>query len=125
VGGRYADLRIAHDGRIKPIWDGSATVRGNAIAEIRPINFWNPDKRIVCDGDHLEWEALITGDFGDFDLFLREPDAGKLELQTAHASVDLPIAEIGAGPTSRGAGGLARHLSVRCLPGSRVRVVSG
>src|SRR6185369_8555735 len=26
------------------IWDGSATLYGNTIGEVRPINFWNPDK---------------------------------------------------------------------------------
>ncbi len=98
------------------IWDGSATVRGNAIAEVRQINFWNPDKRIDRDGGRLEWEALTTGNFGGFDLFLEEPDAGWLEVLTDHGNLDLAIAEIGAEPTMCDAGGLARKLSVRRLP---------
>jgi hypothetical protein len=100
------------------VWDGSATVRGNAIAEVRPINFWNPDKGIERAGDRLEWEALTTGNFGGFDLMLREPDGGRLEILTEHASLDLPIARIGADPVIREAGGLARKLSVRRLPES-------
>ncbi len=98
------------------IWDGSATVRDNSITEVGRINFWNPDKRIDREGDYLEWEALTTGNFGGFDLFLRDPDAGRLEVLTEHASLDLPISEIGAEPVGCEAGGLARKLSVRRLP---------
>lgn len=98
------------------IWDGSATVRGNTIAELRRINFWNPDKRLDRDGDYLEWEALTTGNFGGFDLLLAEPGAGRLEVLTEHANLDLSIAEIGAEPVVCEAGGLARRLSVRRLP---------
>ena len=98
------------------IWDGSATVRGNTIAELRRINFWNPDKRLDRDGDYLEWGALTTGNFGGFDLMLGDPDAGRLEILTEHANLDLAIAEIGAEPMVCEAGGLARKLSVRRLP---------
>jgi hypothetical protein len=98
------------------IWDGSATVRNNAISEVRRINFWNPDKRIEREGDNLEWEALTTGNFGGFDLMLRDPRAGRLEVLTEHANLDLPIARIGAEPVICDAGGLARKLSVRRLP---------
>ncbi len=98
------------------IWDGRATVYGNAIAEIRPINFWNPDKRINRDGSHLEWEALTTGNFGGFDLYLGEPDAGRIEVHTAHATISLPVAEIGDEPVLRDAGGLGRRLSLCRLP---------
>jgi hypothetical protein len=98
------------------IWDGSATVRGNAIVEARRINFWNPDKRIDREGDYLEWEALTTGNFGGFDLVLREADAGRLEVLTEHANLDLAVAEIGDEPIVCDAGGLARRLSVCRLP---------
>ena len=60
------------------IWDGSATVARQPIAELRRINFWNPDKRLDREGDYLEWEALTTGNFGGFDLMLGDPDAGRL-----------------------------------------------
>ena len=83
---------------------------------VRRINFWNPDKRIDRDGDDLEWEALTTGNFGGFDLMLGDPDAGRLEILTEHANLDLAIAEIGAEPVVCEAGGLARKLSVRRLP---------
>jgi hypothetical protein len=98
------------------IWDGSATVRGNAIVEARRINFWNPDKRIDREGDYLEWEALTTGNFGGFDLVLREADAGRLEVLTEHANLDLAIAGVGAEPIICDAGRLARKLSVYRLP---------
>jgi hypothetical protein len=98
------------------IWDGSATVRGNAITKVRRINFWNPDKRIDREGDYLEWEALTTGNFGGFDLVLREAEAGWLEVLTEHANLDLAIAEVGAEPIVCDAGGLARKLSVCRLP---------
>jgi hypothetical protein len=83
---------------------------------VRRINFWNPDKRIDREGDYLEWEALTTGNFGGFDLVLREAEAGWLEVLTEHANLDLAIAEVGAEPIVCDAGGLARKLSVCRLP---------
>ena len=61
---------------------------------------------------------MTTGNFGGFDLFLRDPDAGRLEVLTEHASLDLPISEIGAEPVVCEAGGLARRLSVGACPSS-------
>ena len=65
--------------------DGARTMRSPRCGR---INFWNPDKRIDREGDYLEWEALTTGNFGGFDLVLREPDAGRLEVLTEHANLD-------------------------------------
>ncbi len=100
------------------IWDGAATIAGNDIAEIREVNFWNPDKRVVHNGGTLAWEALTTGNFGGFDLFLRDPRAGRLAVRTVPASLDLSISEIGARPVVEEAGGLGRRLSVWRLPES-------
>jgi hypothetical protein len=59
---------------------------------------------------------LTTGNFGGFDLFLRDPAAGRIVIATGPASLDIPIAEIGAEPTAKDAGGLGRRLSVVRLP---------
>ena len=47
---------------------------------------------------------------------VREADAGRLEVLTEHANLDLAIAEVGAEPVVCDAGGLARKLSVCRLP---------
>jgi hypothetical protein len=98
------------------IWDGSALVSGNDIVDIRELNFWNPDKRVLKEGQTLRWEALTTGNFGGFDLVLRDPTAGQIDISTGPASLGLAIADIGAEPTVRDAGGLGRRLSVVRLP---------
>ncbi len=98
------------------IWDGTAAVHGNDIVSMREINFWNPDKSIARDGDNLVWQALTTGNFGGFDLVLRDPAAGRIAVATGHATLNLAIAEIGAEPVVCDAGGLARRLSAVRLP---------
>jgi hypothetical protein len=100
------------------VWDGSATLDGNAFTAVTPINLWNIDKTIeqVAPGK-LKWQALTTGGFGGADVLLEQAHAGRLRLDTALVQADLNIADIGLEdvvlPTG---GGIKRQMRVFRLP---------
>ena len=87
----------AYRGRSRQVlWDGSATVTGNRIVECRPINFFNPDKRLERSSeDAVRWQALTTGNVVGFDLLLAERTAGTLELTAGPVTTAIEIAQIG------------------------------
>ncbi len=99
------------------IWDGHAELEGNRFRRLMPINFWNLDKRFARTAAHrLEWTALTTGNFGGFDAWLEEGEAGTLRIETPLVQCALPIAEIGREDTVFEAGGLGRRLRIFRLP---------
>lgn len=78
------------------IWDGAATVSGNRILDARPINFFNRDKTLERVGENgLAWRALTTGNLGGFDLWVEDPYAGTLKLETPLIKCGVPLEEIG------------------------------
>jgi Protein of unknown function (DUF3604) len=78
------------------IWDGTARFSDAAIRAARPINFFNPDKRLDQTGPHaLAWQALTTGNFGGFDVLLDDGGKGSLAVSTPLIQFELPLAEIG------------------------------
>ena len=78
------------------VWDGSAKLVGNGIADARPINFLNRDKVLKSVGDdQLTWQALTTGNFGGFEAVLKDANSGTLQLKTPLISFEQPIAGIG------------------------------
>jgi hypothetical protein len=55
------------------IWDGRLVLEDNSIQTARPINFFNPDRRLRQISDReLAWESVTTGNFSGFDLWLTE-----------------------------------------------------
>lgn len=99
------------------IWDGSLEVRGNGIARVLPINWWNLDKPLeLKDKQHLRWEYLTTGGFGGVELWLYEAQGGEIELRTELVKMTLPINEVGIEETRFEAGGLSRRVRVYRLP---------
>ena len=99
------------------IWDGKATLRGNAVARIDPINFYNLDKRVAATSpSQLEWQALTTGGHGGFDAWLSDARSGTLDIETKLVQCSVPIEEIGLDDTVFDAGGLRRRLRIFRLP---------
>ncbi|POF34607.1 PHP domain-containing protein [Roseibium marinum] len=100
------------------IWDGTATVSGNNITDITPINFFNPDKTIdVVKAAEVTWKALTTGNFGGADLYLEAAAEGMISVKTPLVSFVLPIAEIGQDELVFDASGeLPRFLKISRLP---------
>lgn len=78
------------------IWDGEATVSDNRIVDANPINFFNRDKTLDQVGDNkLVWRALTTGNIGGFDMWVDDPYAGTLKLETPLIKCGIPLEEIG------------------------------
>lgn len=100
------------------VWDGGATVSGNAIERAEPINFLNPDKTLDHEGPGaVRWAALTTGNFGGADLVLSERDSGTLSVKTPLISFEVPIAEVGMEDVVHDASDrLPRFLKVYRLP---------
>jgi hypothetical protein len=100
------------------IWDGTATFASNRIERARPVNFFNPDRRLERTGEGgLAWKSLTTGNFAGFDAWLADPEAGTLVVDTPLVKADLPIAGIGLEERIFDASGvLPRLLSIFRLP---------
>ncbi|MGH6906113.1 MAG: DUF3604 domain-containing protein [Geminicoccaceae bacterium] len=99
------------------VWDGTATLSGNRIRDARQFNFFNPDRRFERQGETgLAWQALTTGNFGGFDLWLADAAAGTIAIATPLVTETVRIADIGFCETRFDAGGLGRALSLFRLP---------
>jgi hypothetical protein len=98
-------------------WDGSLSIDGNAIVRAAVINNWNLERGIVSQGpDRLSWKAVTTGNYGGLDLWLQQPDAGRLCFRTAPVAGELAIAELGMAERVFAAGGLERAIKLYRLP---------
>lgn len=99
------------------IWDGTATLDGNAFESAVPVNRYNLDKRFDHEGPGtLRWTALTTGGHGGFEALLADPTGGTLRIDTDLVTAEIPVAEIGYEDRRYEAGGLGRRLSVFRLP---------
>ncbi len=99
------------------IWDGQATLTGNTIQSVTPINLYNLEKTLrQTSPTSIEWEALTTGGFGGFDCVLTDRQSGTLRLETPLVQCTLPVADIGMHEKRYDAGGLERHVRVSRLP---------
>jgi hypothetical protein len=99
------------------VWDGGCTLTGNRFEKLRPINFWNLDKRLeqISPGE-LKWGGLTTGGFAGFDAWLADPRAGTLKIDTALVKTEINIADIGMEDKVFSNGGIKRQLRVFRLP---------
>jgi len=100
------------------VWDGSATLEGNAFESFSSINLWNIDKRLRRpQPNRLEWSALTTGGFGGADVMLSDPRAGILRLDTPLVKTEIAVADIGLEDLVLGTGGgIKRQMRVFRLP---------
>ncbi len=99
------------------IWDGSVRLDGNAFECLRPINFYNLDKRFdqTAPGS-LEWTALTTGGIGGFDAWLADARSGTIRIDTALVQCEIPISDIGLEDPVFDAGGIGRRIRIFRLP---------
>ena len=77
------------------IWDGEAHLSDNVIVDAKPINFFNKDKTLEITSDtSLAWKALTTGNIGGFDIWVKDPYAGTLKVETPLVKCGVPLEEI-------------------------------
>jgi hypothetical protein len=80
-------------------WDGRLTLEGNGILEIRPINFWNPNRQPdLLDGRQLSWRSVTTGGVAGAILTLEEPLSGSLQIETLQGNMACAVKDIGLEP---------------------------
>jgi hypothetical protein len=98
-------------------WDGTLSLKNNAITKAEPINFWNahnPLQRI--DNQNLAWKSVTTGGIAGIILTLEHKQPGVLQIDTAQGEIEMDIASIGLDPMVWAFGGLKKEIKVYRLP---------
>src|SRR5262249_6117681 len=100
------------------IWQGTLTLTGNRFARFAPVNFLNPERRVVetARGTTLTWNSVTTGNLAGIDLWLDEARRGTLQVETNVVSGTVELAKLGDDILAFGGGGLDRRVSVYRLP---------
>ena len=98
-------------------WRGRARFGGSSIRRLAKINAWNLERRLEQQSaDAVIFDALTTGNFGGFDVWLDENEAGLVEIETNHGRLAARAGDIGMEDTMLDAGGLERRLRIFRLP---------
>ncbi len=98
-------------------WRGRARFSGCNIRHMAKINAWNHERLVARRAsDTVEWDAMTTGNFGGFDVWLDEVPGATIDLRTNHGSLNQPLSEVGLDDVVMEAGGLARCIRVFRLP---------
>jgi hypothetical protein len=100
------------------VWQGKLTVTGNRIARFAPVNFLNPERKVleVIPGTSLAWTSVTTGNLAGIDLWLDKAAAGLLRFETNIVSGEVDLGQLADGKIDFDGGGLGRKLSVYRLP---------
>lgn len=98
-------------------WRGQARFGGSVIKRMSKINAWNLEKRLeVHSADAVAFDAITTGNYGGFDVWLDEDQEGEIEIQTNHGGLTVRSGDVGLEDVVLDAGGLERRLKVFRLP---------
>ena len=98
-------------------WIGTAKFEHSNINRLEKINAWNPERRLELTGSStVTFEAITTGNFGGFDVWLEESTTGNLLVSTNNGELNVAMSQLGGEEVILDAGGLQRKLSVRRLP---------
>ena len=120
-GSRYRVLMegAAYRGRFRQVkWDGRASLSKGTIRQMESINFFNPDRVLLPDGDGaLTWSLITTGNFAGFDIWVDDADGATLEIETPVLNASAELDALGPDGREWAADGvLPQRLSVRRLP---------
>jgi len=100
-------------------WKGRARFDGASIQRMEKINAWNHERRLEQHGrDVVVFDAITTGNFGGFDVWLEDVADARFSVETNLGSLNGALSEIGLEDTVLDAGGLERKLRVFRLPKS-------
>jgi Protein of unknown function (DUF3604) len=99
------------------VWDGALSLDGNSIVRAEMLNHWNLERGIQSrSAERISWQAVTTGNYGGLDLWLAQPQAGRLSFTTAPIAGEIAIAELGLDERVFPAGGLERAIKLQRLP---------
>jgi hypothetical protein len=100
-------------------WIGGATFSGANILRMEKINAWNHERLLEVEGDtKVKWDAITTGNYGGFDVWLDSTESVELAIETNHGSLNCNLGEMGIDDIVLDCGGLERKLRVIRLPES-------
>lgn len=109
-------------------WSGRVEFDGSAIRAFQPINRWNTERTMEQRGsDSVVFEAITTGNFMGFDVWLDVGASTQFKALTNHGNLAVDLSQVGIEPVVMDAGGLDRRLTVLRLPDeplSRIMTVS-
>ena len=97
-------------------WDGSMRVRGNAILEAVPVNFWRANHPLEKNSHQVAWRSVTTGGLSGVILTLESADSGSLEIETHQRRVTCEIGALGLEPQVWACGGLRKEIRAYRLP---------
>ena len=98
-------------------WRGAARFNGATIRDFKKINAWNHERKLELAGSSaVDFDAITTGNFGGFDVWLDESAHASLELNTNNGGMTLKLAELLEQDEVHDAGGLEKQLRVFRLP---------
>jgi hypothetical protein len=100
------------------MWKGALKVDGNRIVRFAPVNFLNPERKVVekVPGAELHWTSVTTGNLAGIDLWLESADKGRLSVETNIVSNAVELADLREEVVSADGGGLGRRISIYRLP---------
>ena len=103
-------------------WKGRAHFEGASIRRMEKINAWNHERTLARQGrDTVVFDAITTGNFGGFDVWLDDTSDARCHVETNLGSFDVPLSEIGMQDTVMDAGGLDRKIRAFRLPEQNVK----
>ncbi|MBX2882304.1 MAG: hypothetical protein KTR32_20315, partial [Granulosicoccus sp.] len=98
-------------------WVGRARFNGSEVKKLEKVNAWNPERLLALNGtDMVEWDAMTTGNYGGFDVWLDEDKQGAFDLHCNQGELKVPLAEIGINDEVLETGGLEKQIRVFRLP---------
>jgi len=127
----YAEQTVTGSARVRVLWSG-AEYRGRGrqtnwtgrtrftkskITRLEKINAWNHERKLVQNGsDTIEWDAMTTGNFGGFDVWLDTADESAVDLSCNHGSISAATNSLDFTGVQLDAGGLKRQINIYQLP---------
>ena len=98
-------------------WVGEVRFAGAKIQALSKVNSWNHERRLEQVGDDtIAFDAITTGNFSGFDVWLDETAAARLEIESNLVNETVPLADVGLQDTVFDAGALRRQIKVFRLP---------
>ena len=98
-------------------WQGQASFSGASIKRMEKINAWNHERKLEqCGDDTIVFDAITTGNFGGFDVWLDDAVGASLNVETNLGILQVPLSAIGIEDVTMNADGLERKIRAFRLP---------
>ena len=98
-------------------WIGEAIFKNCKIKNMKKINAWNHEKLLKVVGENrVKFDAITTGNYGGFDVWLDDINEAEIQITTNHGSLTEKINNMGIDDIILDCGGLDRKIKVLRLP---------